>query len=529
MKISRREFLKGSAAAGLAATGLMAGTVMAEEAPMAEEKEISETRDTEVLIVGAGGAGLHAAYNLCKAGKQVLVMEKGPSVLSSNFSRCGGPTAAHTTLQMAEDADVSVDQVFQFMNGFANHTVNSRLLYTVISCTGQALNTMTDELGIPMFLMNDTYGVGFRGRHMFMAGGPDRTQPFVDFIEGNGGEFIYDTRAMELLYDGEVVSGVLGMKEDGTYLQVNAKATVLCTGGFQGSEEKIKRFFGNINVKSLGSDTPTGDAIDMVEAIGGSLDRNFALLGNEGSATTTKIPGAIWFGEEPTNHCLGFGLHGGLLVDPSGDRFCNEKDIADFPLALGGELFARAGKSYAIIDSATFEAATTVGPYEAMGEPENWLAGKALWIKVLDNAPEMLDKAIEQGWAWKADTLAEIAEHFHLTHLEETVAEYNAMCEAGEDTMFGKAPNFMNAIGDGPYYCFEYESACWSTNGGIKTDARLRALDANQDPIPGLYVAGVDNGSLYCSPYYINEGASIGMAIGSGVLVAKEIVEFLGE
>lgn len=528
MNISRRDFLKGTAAAA-AVSVLGIGSFASTEAA-AEEITVSSSVDCDVAIVGAGAAGLQAALKLSQAGKKVIILEKGLTAMSSNFSLCGGPAAAHTKLQEAAGCDVPVDVMFAHMNAYANHTVNSALLRNVLECTGEALDTMSEELGIPLFVMEDTYGVGFRGRHMFMAQGQDRIMPFVNAIEANGGEFMYQTPAKKLVYEDGVVKGVIAKNASKEYVQVNAGAVVLCTGGFQGNKEMLSRFFGNINVKSLGMDTCAGDGIAMVEEIGGALDRNFCLLGNEGSATTTKIEGPIYnfaTGKMPNSN-LAFGLHGGLLVDRSGDRFCNEKDIADFPLAWGGELFARAGKSYAIIDSATFEAATTVGPYAMMGEPENWIAGKALWFPVLADAKDRLDEAKAEGWACTGDTLAEIAEYFGLENLEETVAEYNAMCEAGVDSKFSKAPNFMRAIGEGPYYCFEYEAACWSTNGGVKTDARLRAIGDDQKAIPGLYVAGVDNGSMYSAPYYDNEGASVGLAIGSGVFVAKQVLKYLG-
>lgn len=70
--------------------------------------------------------------------------------------------------------------------------------------------------------------------------------------------------------------------------------------------------------------------------------------------------------------------------------------------------------------------------------------------------------------------------------------------------------------------------AAWGTNGGAKVDASLRALNDENNPIEGLFVAGVDAGSMYTMPYYDNPGSSVGLAMGSGVLAAKEILSFLG-
>lgn len=77
------------------------------------------------------------------------------------------------------------------------------------------------------------------------------------------------------------------------------------------------------------------------------------------------------------------------------------------------------------------------------------------------------------------------------------------------------------------YYVFEYEPSIWCTFGGVKTDVYCRALDAAQQPIPGLYVAGVDNGSLYCSPYYENEGAALGTAYTSSIVAGDCMIEYI--
>lgn len=78
--------------------------------------------------------------------------------------------------------------------------------------------------------------------------------------------------------------------------------------------------------------------------------------------------------------------------------------------------------------------------------------------------------------------------------------------------------NTVNAMKDSPYY---------QSIGGPRTDEQCRALDANSDPIPGLYVAGVENGSLFCSPYYAVGGSCSGLSQASGRVAAKAMVEYI--
>ena len=98
------------------------------------------------------------------------------------------------------------------------------------------------------------------------------------------------------------------------------------------------------------------------------------------------------------------------------------------------------------------------------------------------------------------------------------------LSHVGVDGLFGKPKEFLKPVKTAPFYIFEYLPSAWSTNGGVKVDSHLRAMDKDNVAIPGLYVAGVDQGSSYCVPYYSNPGSSVGLAAGSGVYVAKEIL-----
>ncbi len=487
-------------------------------------------KEADIVIVGAGAAGLMAALKASREGAKVLVLEKAANAYAANFASCGGPAACETNIQAAEGATVTLEQFYGHLYDFSNTTVDAKLLKNVLARTGEAINSM-DDLGVEMFLIPDTYGVGYRARHMFAYDGSPRIDPITAEIEANGGEILYETPGEQILMEDGKAVGIRGTNAEGAPVTVKAGAVLICTGGFQGNEEMLHEHFGDINVVSLGNNLSTGDGINMVLEAGGCLDRNFGVLGNEGGGTTSKIDGPIYTPDwDIANHNLAFWIFGGLLVDMDGDRFINEKLVADFPLALGGEAILRQGKAYAVMSQEYYDACTTgEGIYSYLGQPESWVAGQALWYPVLEKAQDQLQQAIDEGWAYKADTLAECAEHFGLENLEATVAEYNEMCESGEDALFGKDPAFMTAVGEGPYYVFEYESAAWSTFGGVKVDSYLRAVGADGETIPGLYVAGVDTGSYYAVPYYDGEGSCVGIAVGSGIYAAENMLSYIGK
>ncbi|BAK45352.1 FAD-dependent oxidoreductase [Eggerthella sp. YY7918] len=483
-------------------------------------KEGSSTKECDVAVVGAGAAGLMAALKLSEAGKKVVVIEKAPSAAMSNFSMCGGPTACETKLQEQEGAPVSLDTIFNYMYDFSRSGVNGMLLRNCLANTGEAINTMLD-LGIPMMLIPDTYGVGFRGRHMFQTGGEERVAPIIKAIEAAGGELVYSTAAEKIIMeDGKAV----GVQTD-KGVDIMAPSVVVCTGGFLGGEDmQLDRF--NTKVYPLGNTLSDGTGINIVLDAGGAWDRNFAVFGNECGAVSAATTGRPFTEDwHNVNEHYGYWLFGGLYTDTAGERYINEEKIAQFPLAIGGEALLRAGKSYVIMDSDYYEAVKGDGIFAYLGQPASWVSGPMadFYKTTSENADAHLQQAIDEGWALKADTVAELAEKYALDNLEATVEKYNAYCESGVDEDFGKSAPFLKPVKTAPFYLFEYVPSAWGTNGGVKVDSHLRAMDKDNHPIPGLYVAGVDQGSVYSMPYYTNEGASVGLALGSGVYVAKEI------
>ena len=483
--------------------------------------------DADIVIVGGGAAGLMAAYTASEGGAKVIVLEKAPNSYSSNFAQCGGPAGAETILAKEQGVTTTNKEVFDHLYDFSNTTVDAKLLWEAWSRAGVAIDNMIG-LGVAFRDVNeDTYNVGYQARHSFNGSGAVRIDPITNAIKANGGQFLYSTPGEHILMENGKAVGVQGTNADGDTVIVHAKAVMTCTGGFQGNPELLQEYLGCANVVSLGSNLPTGDGITMVLEAGGTLDRNFGVLGNEFSGNSTKTGNSAFF-RPGFNQNLTFWMYGGLYVDRDGDRFINEKRVADFPLAIGGEALLRQGKVYVVMDEAYYNACANEGIISFLGDPEDWPA-KAGLRGAITNAPSQLQDAIDEGWAYKADTLAEIAAYFNLENLEKTVAEYNEACENGVDPIFNKSANFLTAIGEGPYYAFEYEPGAWSTFGGVRTDSYLRALDANGDAIPGLYCGGCEVGSYYAVPYFDGPGSCVGIAVGSGVWAAENMLEYIGK
>ena len=219
-------------------------------------------------------------------------------------------------------------------------------------------------------------------------------------------------------------------------------------------------------------------------------------------------------------------------MDAEGKRFINEGLLCDYPMSYGSEQILKNSPWYAVVDQAYVDAMATEGLYAyttAKGATEEtWFIGTYFKDRILDKLPADIEEGIKEGWCFKAESLDELAEHFGLDALPETVAAYNEFCEAGVDAEFGANPWYLSPVATPPFYVVENEPSAWSTFGGVRIDDCCRVLAAEtNDPIPGLYAAGTDVGSLYYSPYYDIPGYCYGLCIDSGYIAAEEAVAAL--
>ena len=276
--LDRRAFVAGAAAVAAGTAALASAAHADEAAPVADDRNgtsaraaqetADETVECDVVIAGAGIAGLMAADHLAEQGFKVCLLEKGVSAVVSDWAQCGGPNACETKLQEQEGEWVSLDDMFKYMYGFSNGSVNAKLLKNVLAGTGPSIDRMC-ELGIPMHLWEDAYGVGFRGRHFIDASPSDRTDPIVADIEANGGTVTFGAAVYAILMEDGKAVGVQA-EVDGKVVDYRAKATVIATGGFLGNTQMQQEHF-NTPIFPLGNTVSDGTGIQMVLDAGGAL------------------------------------------------------------------------------------------------------------------------------------------------------------------------------------------------------------------------------------------------------------------
>jgi fumarate reductase flavoprotein subunit len=143
--------------------------------------------------------------------------------------------------------------------------------------------------------------------------------------------------------------------------------------------------------------------------------------------------------------------------------------------------------------------------------------------------------AVEQNYPayFEAKTIPELAEKLGIDadKLQDTIDEYNEMCERGVDTKFHKNQAYLRPItGKGKYLVGKYYLAAYGTVGGVRINKYCEVLDENQLPIEGLYSAGSDANTIYGDSYnFTLPGNTMGFAVNSGRMAGESAAEYIAD
>ncbi len=238
---------------------------------------------------------------------------------------------------------------------------------------------------------------------------------------------------------------------------------------------------------------------------------------------------------------LGLGLSANqLAITKGGERFCDEAQVmalftqsihdSGWPAyRLGTEGFYSVW-SQAMLEKVAAEGLNHVTRWEAYQRQ-----GNIPKETPLPELFEVLDETINQGMAWKDETLEGLAVQIGVDPdiLSATVADYDAMCSAGEDTAFGKSADNLEALGAGPYYAIELVNVIFATCGGLTVDSQIRVCQTDdKTPINGLYAFGCDSLGNLVNPkmnYTVFPAIAAGWNQTGGRLAAENAVAYVIE
>ena len=501
--------------------------VLIEKTP-GEDEEFT----TDVVVVGVGGSGFMAAHNAALSGADVLAVEKGASLATTNGVKVSGPFAVDSPVLRAQNSKLTVDKAFYHMMEYTHWGVNAALVRRCLEESGTAVSQLMD-IGYNFkevdFRFETPFSGYYGGFHLILNDKNERPGLWEEALKNDDVDVMYNTKATALLCENGIVTGIRALRRDGTKITIHADAVILCTGGYIGNKEMLNEFMGGAEVNPAGGSLSTGDGINMARDLGAVLEKNFGICLNEYGGTNSKAKRSAKQAYYDSNSAFKMGVYGGLFVDAQGQRFMDEGLMCDFPMSYGSEPIVRNSPYYAIVDQNYVDAMESIGLYEytrSKGATDDWFIGNYFKGRLLPNLSADLKEGVEEGWAYKADTIEELADFFQLESLASTIEEYNGFCRNGVDPDFGKQTMYLSEIAQPPYYIVQNQPSGWSTIGGLRVDTSLRVLNDDNRAIPGVYAAGADAGSLFSSPYYDIPGMFYGLAITSGRIAGMSAADF---
>ena len=359
--------------------------------------------------------------------------------------------------------------------------------------------------------------------------------------EEKGAEFHFATTAEYIIMQDGAVAGLVASDEGG-YIKINCKAVVCACGGMGGNPEMMAYFMPDMAQALTGEDALTsmsandGRGVQMAYWAGAHLE-------------TTPIPGMNMKGLSVPGkmNCL----PQAVWIDENGKRFCNEYYPTSEQRGYQTVFMSRKTK-YAVCDNNfTTYRQYTLPQHAGFTASEENIASLR---EALDTAyakfkgtyeePEQTEEEGPGGHGPMTqveyiadDTLEGLAAQLGLTGDAATefvaqIERYNGYCEAGVDEEFGRAKEVLFPVKDGPFYACTFDPVLGETMvtmGGIITDGDMNAVDANYEPIPGLYMAGNDCGRRFGTEYITPiPGVSLAFALVLGRECGKSVAKFLG-
>lgn len=428
----------------------------------------------DVLVVGSGISGMVAGITAAEKGSNVLIIEKqGMLGAGDSMNISTGITAGGSRLikQLGIENATAKDYADFLVKQAATKKVpiNEKNVRTYAMRGGELVDWLMD-LGVPFgrFQKDKWFHITKDGS----APGPHIVRALSKKIADDNINYRLNSQVVDLLMkDGKVV-GATVKTGAGSY-KVNAKAVVMAAGGFSASHELVKKWAPEwVGRPTTGAVSLTGDGILMAQKVGAQTVAMQEIKANYLCHPLTARDGVSLTAITPYN----------ILINHEGKRFVDEGH-ASINFKSRAMMKQTGHEAYAIVDQTA-----------------------------MDNLKLMRNYAAA-GYFVKANTVEELASKLKVDQKAfiKTMKDYMAACQAGKDPEFNRRIQYP--IAKAPFYAALVTPSMQSTYGGIKTDEKAQALNADNKPIAGLYAAGATSGH----EAYANEvgfAAIIGLVYG---------------
>ena len=415
----------------------------------------------DIVVIGAGGAGLTAAVEAASSGKlKIIVLEK-QGILGGNTNySTGGINAAGTGAQEALGIKDSPDLFYEdTMRGGKQKNIPA-LVRSFVDHAAATVSWLT-SLGADLSDVGLMGGSSAKRTHRPKGGtaiGPHLMKVLKEASSKSNIEIRTSNKVVGLLSSNGTVTGVKVQNADGSTYSLKAKAVVIATGGFGANLEMVTSYQPSLaGFATLNHPGATGDAFSWLASVGGS--------------TVQMEYIQIHPTAEAENHILiteAVRGNGAILVNHAGNRFVNEMDTRD---AVSAAILAQdKAEAFLVFDNAVRTSLASIETY----------ANQHLMAEGADIASLAQKTGLPSG------------------ALSSTLARYNSFRKAGVDEDFGRSGTEMTAaLETPPFYAIRVKPAIHHTMGGIKVDADMHVLRSDDTPVPGLFSAGEVTGGLH--------------------------------
>lgn len=541
MEMDRRSFVSG--AAGLGALAAMAGLVgcgspskasdKSKDADAANSKSylnpgdytVGETKDYEVVIVGAGGAGMCSAVRASELGLKAVLLEQHPRT-GGTSEYTEGLFAINSHIQKENGKnppDLGYD-LFTAAMDYHHWYANGQLFRSYIDASGDNIAWLEDSCGVVFQGTGSMCGNEYNTWHQYKynpgeVSGAPYVASLTAAVEASSTDLVCSSKAIDLVMENGKVVGIVA-KEGSNYVQYNAsKGVVLCTGGYADNPDMIHEFGKNPDrILAMGAGDRDGFGINACREAGATLAPGPGCIVPYGGT----IPGVAY----GTHLYCATAFQPYFWINENCERFVNEY-YAERNFSWSGDAQSMQDRVISILTQEQLDRMHEQGGTFGCGEYVH--AGVPL-TDLWDEFNQLKDggnSAVHGPMA----TVADMAEELGLDadKLQKSIDTYNGYVDAGVDPEFGKAAEYLepSRMNDGPWYAFELQVGIFTTVGGIKINNKAQVLAEDGTVIPNLYACGCDAGGIYGDAYDVSicEGSCQGFAVYTGKLAAETIAE----
>ncbi|MCO8291454.1 flavocytochrome c [Tetragenococcus halophilus] len=427
-----------------------------------EQEEYTDPSELEnkydVVIVGAGGAGMAAAIQAKEEGANPVILEKLPVAGGNTTKSSGGMNASETKFQEESDIEDSNDTFYDDTLEGGQETNDKKLLRYFVDHSADAIDWL-DNMGITLNNISYSGGASVQRIHRPEDGaavGGYLVDGLLRNVNENEIPIFVNTDVTNINEENGQVDGV-EIDMDGDSQTIDAGAVAVTTGGYGANEEMIEEnrpdLEGYVSTNSEGS---TGDGIKMIEELGGQtvdmdqIQVHPTVIQKDGTLISETVRG-----------------EGAILVNQEGERFFNEMETRD-------------KVSEAITD---------------LPEEEAYL----IFDDALADRAKQVDFYKEQGVVESGDSIEELAQEINISEdqLKETLDNWNEAVDKEDDQDFERETAMDYDLTDSPFYAIKIAPGIHHTMGGVKINTDTEVLDEDDQAISGLYAAGELTGGLH--------------------------------